>query len=131
MSSGINFLRGTAIIVVLAGAVGSESFMFHVGRHNNSRLLLALFAIWVLAPFAALIRAQVLSQRWPVRTQAVSCIATLAIVLISLTIYGHVALGPPRPKPAAMFLIVPLVSLLLIAIVVPLARRQSRRDHRD
>lgn len=124
--SSYSILRATALIAVVAGAAGSESFMFYVGRHNSSRVLLALFTIWVLAPFAALLRAHMVAHRWPVRAQAVFCVVTLVIALLSLAIYGDVALGPPRPQPAAMFLIVPLVSLLLIAIVVWVAGFNGR-----
>jgi hypothetical protein len=106
-----SLLRGVALIAAVAGAAASEILMFHVGRHNSSWVLMALFAVWVLAPFAALIWVVIVTRR-----RTVFCLATLAIILVSLAIYGDVALGPPRPKPAGMFLIVPLMSLLMIAI---------------
>ena len=45
-------------------------------------------------------------------------------------IFGHlrdVAFGRPRAKPAFVFLVVPLASWLLIAIVIPIAARMSGR----
>jgi hypothetical protein len=46
----------------------------------------------------------------------------LVLTLGSLAIYGDVAFGPPRAKPAFAFLVVPLSSWLLIAIVVAAAK---------
>jgi hypothetical protein len=43
----------------------------------------------------------------------------LVLTLGSLAIYGEVAFGPPRAKPAAVFLMVPLASWLIMAVVIP------------
>lgn len=51
----------------------------------------------------------------------------LAVALGSLIIYGAVALGPPRPQPAAYFLLVPLGSWLLGLAAVSLVAMISRR----
>jgi len=45
-----------------------------------------------------------------------------------LIIYGTMALGPPRPKPAAVFLMVPPGSWLLALVVVPLVAMISHRQ---
>jgi hypothetical protein len=45
----------------------------------------------------------------------------------SLAIYGAVALGLSRAKPAFVFLLVPPASWLLTAIVVPITALTSRR----
>jgi len=124
-------LRGAALIAVVVGAVGTIFFMLRVG-HNYSRifLLLILFAIWDVSPFVALGLASKVSDRWPVLTRGTLYVLALIITLGSLAIYGRVALGPPRPQPAAAFLVVPLVSWLLIATVLPLAAFISRRSAR-
>lgn len=101
------FLRGAALIAVLAGAGGSVGLMLRVGRHNDSRILLVLFAIWVLSPFVALVVANAVSKRWSVLTRATLYGVMLILPLGSLVIYGNVALGPPRAKPAFLFLVVP------------------------
>jgi hypothetical protein len=124
-------LRATAVIAVLAGAVGSVGLMLRVGHRNNSRILVALFGIWVLSPFAAFVVASLVSKRWPVPTRTMLYIMMLVVTLGSLAIYGDVAFGPPRAKPAFAFLIVPLASWLLSTIVVAMAAiisgRRSRR----
>ena len=128
----LGLLRAAALIAVLAGAVGSFGLMLHAGRRNDSRILLVLFTIWVLSPFVALVLADVVSKRWSVLTRATLHSVMLVLTLASLAIYGDVALGPPRAKPAFVFVVVPPASWLLIAIAVPIAAlisgRQSRRS---
>ena len=84
--------------------------MLHVGRRNESHVLLLLFTIWVLSPFVGLALAANVSKRWSALTRATLYGVMLILTLGSLVIYGDVALGPPRPKPAFMFLVVPLGS---------------------
>jgi ABC-type transport system involved in multi-copper enzyme maturation permease subunit len=122
--------RRVALIAVLAGAAGSLGFMLRVGHRKEIAFLLVLFAIWVLSPFVALILADRASKRWSARTRATLYVVMLLVTLSSLAIYGYVALGPPRPKPASVFLLVPLGSWLLMAIVVPLAALLSGRGSR-
>jgi hypothetical protein len=121
----VGLLRRAAMITVLAGAGGSIGLMLRVGHRNNSRLLLALFGIWVLSPFIALVSANLVSKRWSVLARTTLSSVTLVLTLGSLAVYGDVAFGPPRAKPAFAFLVVPLASWLLIAIVVPIAARIS------
>lgn len=123
----LSLLRGAALIVVLAGAVGSFGLMLHVGRRQRSLILIGLFTVWELSPFVALVCAHVVSKHWTVFTRSTLCGAMLVLTLGSLAIYGNVALGPPRPQPAFVFLVVPLVSWLLIAIVLPIAALMSGR----
>ena len=124
-------LRGVAFTAVVAGAVGSLGITLWVGRHNRSLVLMVLFAVWVLSPFMALLWAGMASQRWAVMTRTTLHSLMLVLTLSSLALYGDVVLRPPRSTPAARFLLVPLGSRLLMAIVVPLAAlisgRRSRR----
>jgi len=123
-------LRAVALIAVVAGAGGSVGLIFWVGHRNPSRVLLALFVIWDLSPFIALLLADMVSKRWSVITRATLHIVMLVVALSSLALYGDVVLRP-RPQPAFMFLVVPLGSWLLMTIVVPIAAlisgRRSRR----
>ena len=66
----LGLLRATALIAVVAGAGGSIAFMLRVGQRNQSRLLLLVFAIWVLAPFLTLWMANTLAKRWPIPARA-------------------------------------------------------------
>jgi len=119
-------LRAVALIAVVAGAGGSVGLIFWVGHRNPSRVLLALFVIWDLSPFIALLLADMVSKRWSVITRATLHIVMLVVALSSLALYGDVVLRP-RPQPAFMFLVVPLGSWLLMTIVVPIAALISAR----
>ena len=123
----LGLLRVASLITVLAGAVGSFGLMVHVGTRQRSLILIGLFTGWLLSPFVGLVCVHVVSKHWSVRIRAMVYSMMLILTLGSLVIYGDVALGPPRPKPAFAFLVVPLASWLLIAIVVPIAALTSRR----
>ena len=130
MASSPRVLRAVALVAVAAGAVGSLGFMFFVGRHNRSLFLMVLFTVWVLAPFVALAAADRMSTRWSASIRATLHGLMLMLTVVSLGIYGNVALGPPRPQPAAMFLMVPAASLLLIAILVAIVLSRSGKPTR-
>lgn len=127
----LGLLRAASLIAVLAGAVGSVGFLLREGR-RTPRLLLVLFVLWVLSPFMALVWGNMVSKRWSVVTRATLYTVMLVLALGSLAIYGAVGLRLARARPAAVFLVVPLASWLLLAIVVPIAAlisgRLSRRS---
>src|SRR5260370_41795226 len=106
----LRLIRAAALVAVLAGAVGSVGLTLYAGRRNDSRILIVLFALWVLSPFVALVSASVASKRWLALTRATLYSAALIVTLSSLVIYGVVALGPPRGKTACVFVVVPPAS---------------------
>lgn len=110
-------LRAAALIAVLAGAAGSIGLMLRAGQ-RSPRILLVLFAIWVLSPFVALVLAHVVSKRWSVPTRATLYSVMLVATLGSLAIYGEDALRPRKAQPAFVYVAVPPASWLLTAIVV-------------
>src|SRR6266478_3702930 len=129
----LSVLRTTTLIALPAGAAGSVGFMLRAGHRNPSRVLLILFAIWVLSPFVALVFATIVSKDWSVLTRTTLHGVMLILTVSSLAIYGDVALRPPRTKTAFAFVVVPLASWLLIAITIPIAalifRRRSPRSN--
>ena len=140
MTSGVNrerpagelvgLLRGAALIAVLAGAAGSVALMLRAGHRNPSRLLIVLFALWVLSPFMALLWANVVSKRWSALTRVTLYVVMLVLPLASLAIYGALAFGFLRAKIGFVFLVVPAASWLLIAVVIPLVAVMSGRESR-
>jgi hypothetical protein len=128
----LSVLRTAALIALPVGAAGSVGFMLSAGHRNPSRVLLLLFAIWVLSPFVALAFASIVCKGWSVLTRATLYGAMMVLTVSSLTIYGDVAFGPPRTKTAFAFVVVPPASWLLIAITIPIAALISRRrSHRS
>jgi hypothetical protein len=111
-------LRAAGLIAALVGAVGSVYLTLNVGRHGHSVILMGLFVSWDLSPFAALAAVSMIARNWLVLTRATLYVAMLVVTAVSLAIYGTVAFGPPRPHPAFAFLMVPLASWALVAVVV-------------
>ncbi len=126
----LRFLRRAALIALVAGAGGSAGLTLYAGHRTGApRLLLGLFAVWVLSPFAALVVGYMISKRWSAPTRATLDSAMLIVTVASLTVYGVVALGPARPR-TAVFVAFPLASWLLVLIVVSIAAFMSRRSSR-
>src|ERR1700693_2404625 len=125
-------LRTTAITAAVIGAAGSVGLMLRVGRHNNSQLLLILFALWILLPFLGFLLAGQISTRWSILSRVTLYSVTLVVTTASLAFYGYVAFGQPIGKPASVFLVVPAASCLILVItVVPavfISGRPSRRN---
>jgi hypothetical protein len=104
-------LRTLAPVVAAAAAAVSVALMLRAGS-NGGAVLVALFCAWVLSPFAALI--------WLTPRRGVSrtaLVVTLMVALCSLVVYGGMVPMPSGTRPAFPFLMVPLGSWVLIAIV--------------
>jgi hypothetical protein len=72
--------------------------MLYAGRRNPSRLLVLVFAAWVLSPFVAAILAWAKLERWSAPVSATLYVTTLVVALASVCVYGAVALGHLRVK---------------------------------
>jgi hypothetical protein len=122
-------LRATALVAALCGAVASTGFLLRAGQ-RTPRLLLAAIGLWVLSPFVGLLLANVYSQRWPVPLRATLYSVTLVVTLGTLAVYTFDLLWPRSAQPAFVFVLVPPVSWLFGAIVVPAAALISRSRSR-
>jgi len=118
-------LRRAALIAVLAGAAGSAGFLLRAGQ-RTSLLLLVIMVTWVLAPFLALVVAGAVSKRWSLTIRATLYSVMLVVTLGSLAVYADDALWPRQAQAAFVFVMVPLVSWALMAIVIPAAALISR-----
>jgi hypothetical protein len=117
-----------ALSSVVVGVLGSLVFTYVVGRHNSSVVLMAFFMVWVSSPFVANAWMYMAVLRAPASVQLVVNLTVLAISFGSLAIYGDVALGATRVKPALPFLIVPLASWLVVALVAATQISGKRKD---
>lgn len=129
----IAVVRTVSVIVLIVGAAGSLLFMFRAGQ-QTPRLLLILFTLWVLAPFAALFWATMTSKRWPSVTRGTLYGVSLIVALSSLAIYSElIDIKPVGSANAFLYVIVPPLSLILGAIAVLIAAlisgRRSRREN--
>ena len=118
-------LRKVTLITATIGGAGAVCLMLMSGLHPPV-LLVVLFIGWVLAPFAALVFANLVSRRWSIVTRYTLYSATLVIAVCSLAIYGYVLFRPPVSQPAFPYVAVPVGSWLFIAIALPVAALISR-----
>src|SRR4051794_23155274 len=109
-----------ALIVIVAGAIGSFGLMLYAARHQQSLLLNVLFTGWVLAPFVALIWAYVVSKQWANRMQKTLYSVMFLTTAGSLGVYGTLALGTLRAKNGFIYLVVPAGTWLFMGIVFAL-----------
>jgi hypothetical protein len=98
----------------------------YVGRNSDSGFPQVLFALWVLSPFLVLVSVTEAWRYLSFLTQQVLYRVMLIFSLGSVGIYGYVALNPPGAGPAFTFLVVPLGSWLVLAMVVVIGERVSR-----
>lgn len=123
----MTFLRTVARIAVLAGAAGCVTLLLQAGRRNQSWLLLVLFTIWEIAPFAALAIADALSTGWSARMRGTLYGLMLVVSLGSLFVFSTGAFKPAGSANVFLFVAVPPVACLLIAVVLPISALLSRR----
>ena len=90
-------------------------------------LLVVLIGLWVISPFLFLALGDVLSARWPLLSRPTIHVLALVLTAVSLAVYQAVAFGPPRPKPAFFFVLIPPISWLVIATCVGMAALVSRK----
>ena len=114
-------LRPTALIATVVAAVGSIGLMLQVGGRAPV-FLIVLFFVWVLAPFVALLFADRVSHAWSGRARTMLYAVMLIVALVSLALYADVVIRPPARTPAARFLMVPVASWVLIAVVFAAGR---------
>ena len=118
-------MRKAAMITAVVGGLLSVLLMVHAGRYSMPPLLIVLIGMWVLLPYDAMMVGNILSPRWSETTRVTLYRLTFLVTLISVAIYASVAFGPPRPRPAFFFVLVPPLSLTLIGISLFVARSRS------
>jgi hypothetical protein len=122
----LGLFRALALIAVTTGAAASIGLMLLAGSRQRSLVLIGLFVGWVLSPFAAAAWAGVVSGGWPSFTRATLYCLMFLLTLVSLAMYDGILPMPSGSRPAAVFLIVPLGSWVLIAIAAFAGRRWMR-----
>lgn len=115
-------LQIIAFLAVLAGAVISLIFTLHAGEKNKSVFLPGLFVIWVESPYVALMFANSKFRYYPTKRRIVLYVLMILLPVCSLIGYSGI-LSPADAKPAAVFLIVPLISWVTIALVILISKK--------
>ncbi len=123
-TSGPQTLRVIALYSLLAGAAGSLFLTICQGRHNSSVVLVTLFVLWVLSPFAGLLAADRMTRGRSASSRSLMYWLMIGLAMLSIIVYSGI-LAPASAKPAFVFLIFPLISWLFIIIIFAIARRRS------
>lgn len=110
-------LRNVALFMAVTGGIASVGMTLYTGRKNPSALLMVMFAVWVLSPFAALLYVQSISKRWTAAARTLLYWLTLVTTAVSLAAYSGIW-TPPGTHTAFVFLVIPFLSLAMIGIAL-------------
>ena len=122
-----NILRVVALVTWAIGAGASVDLTLAAGQHNKAMFRFVLFLIWVLSPFVAILAIHAFYRLGANGIRLTIYSVIVVITAASLLGYSRV-LTPAGAKPAGVFLVVPLMCWILIAIAIPVAASRSRRD---
>jgi multisubunit Na+/H+ antiporter MnhG subunit len=127
MRLSLSWLRFAAVVAVIAGAGGSLGLWIHAAQHPPL-IIIALFVIWVLSPFALLGIGYANAQRWTFEAQKALYCVTLFIALATIVIYADDALNHRSAHRAFVYVIVPPVSWLLMVAAVTVGALRARKN---
>jgi len=114
-------LRTSAFTAAVVATLISTGLMLRACRFNASGIALALIAVWILSPMAALVCADVVARRRPIFGQATVYRLMLIVASGSVIVYGIDAFVPLSPRAGFPYALVPLVSWMLIVVVLAIA----------
>ncbi|HMC87023.1 MAG TPA: hypothetical protein VKI61_15960 [Chitinophagaceae bacterium] len=121
-----NLLRIVAIIISIVGGLISGWLTIEAGQNNKSILLKSIFVIWVISPFAAILRAYSISKDWSILRRGILYNLMIIIAFISMVAYsGQISL--PDVRPAFLFLIVPAFCWALMIAAYLIVNYRKRK----
>jgi len=121
-----SFIGTGAVVVVLIGAIISAILTIKAGHKNASVVLPALFLIWVLSPFIMLLVANSKFKRYADSDRVIPYLLMIFLSIGSVIGYTGI-LSPVGAKAAAVFLIVPLISWVLIITGIVMMKIRGRK----
>jgi hypothetical protein len=110
----INIVRFFALALVVAGWGLSMYFMLQAGQENPSKLLMAMFALWVSLPFITLLMMERMTSSWVPPSRLFLYALMEVVTILSAIVYSGLVTFEGRPN-AFVFLVVPGLSLVIIA----------------
>jgi len=122
-------LRTPARIVMALSAFAAEALMLFAGRENRHYEITALFIVWVAAPFVLLWVADRASKHWPRLVNTTLSWLMLLVACVTLAAYVRRIVRPPAAQPAFVFVLVPPMSWLVIALALGIAFLIAKRSH--
>jgi hypothetical protein len=115
-----------ALVMVFACAAGSLVLVLTAGKQNHSFLLRALFLVWVLLPFIAMVVVFLVSHEWVNAARKNVCWLIFLLSLGSLLAYLELQ-GIAGTRPAVIFLVIPVLSSsVLVLTALSLSKNKNR-----
>jgi hypothetical protein len=120
-------LRFAAMAALSIGAAGTLALMLRAGGRNRPLVLVPLFAVWDLSPYALLLAGDRYANTWraPVRIALYS--VSIAVTIGSVAYYIADVVWPRTSQAAFPYVVAPPVACLVIAVVMTAAFVSSRR----
>jgi len=112
--------RAAALIALVIGTAASLVFEIRGGRRHPSQLLIAGIALWVISPYLLLFIANAISRRWSTKGRLMLYGLTIVVALVPPIFYGDQSLRPAHTSAAFLFIAIPPILWLVIAIAVAL-----------
>jgi hypothetical protein len=113
-----------ALVMVFGCAAGSFILVLTAGKQNHSFLLRAIFLVWVLLPFVAMVVVFLISGQWARAARKNACWLIFLLSLGSLFAYMKLQ-GVAGTRPAVIFMVIPVLSsALLVFISLSLAKNR-------
>jgi len=113
-------INAFSIVAQLIAAATSLCFMFIAGHNNKSAVLMLLFTVWVVSPYAILYAA---SKKSFIAAKPLDY-TSLIISIGSIIAYTFSYFSPGK-TPAFIFLLIPLLSWIAVALVALLYKRKK------
>ena len=103
--------------------------MLFASRENRHYEITALFIVWVAAPFVLLWVADRASKHWPRLVNTTLSWLMLLVACVTLAAYVRRIVRPPAAQAAFVFVLVPPMSWLVIALALGIAFLIAKRSH--
>ena len=120
-----SLLTTSATVALTTGAAGTLTMLL-VSARNSPAILIFLYTGWVLLPYVALAFGRRRMTLRSAEAATVMHVASLLVVGVVLTAYVLAAMLPQAPRPAAVFLLVPLACHLVTAGAYAIASARAR-----
>ena len=104
----------TETLFPVLGALGAGAFLIRAFHQNGTPpLLQVLMALWVIAPFAAMLSTRLIAGRWTNDRRRALGRAMVVGTLAPLVVYAINVVRPLSDKAAAVFVMTPPLSLVV------------------
>jgi hypothetical protein len=121
-----DWLRTAALVALYGGAAATLALVLHAGGPNRPVILVPLFVAWDLSPFVLLWLADRFSTRWSNPTRRALYAVMILVGVGSVAVYIADLFWPRKAQAAFVYVAVPPVCWVVIAVVLGIALIGSR-----